>query len=285
MQGGCYLTRSEVILGIDAEILIKYRGERPTDAQLSRWSFDLCSAVGAKHFFIKDGMPPDEYRAASKAWHQAFNAHRLYAAWNAAPWGDEKTAMHKAIFADIGGAPEELRRAIELTNRRYPLDDDSGVPDDYRTPGLCWTQDGPPVYAKPGETLLEVSVWTRYYGEGYERGDILTLCAIAEWAEVNMQPCEVWYGGDSSGVCVARFDNARRSGLRAHLYGTAGRDYFKYDSDKARKHPKPCGLCIPDEPRFNQFGHGANYCAVSCSGCGKSFETRDGGATWGPHKD
>ena len=50
-------------MGIDARIVVRYRGEKPTQEQLSRWSWDLCRAVGARHFFISDGLPPAEYHA------------------------------------------------------------------------------------------------------------------------------------------------------------------------------------------------------------------------------
>lgn len=257
-------------MGIDAEMLIRYRGERPDDAQLNRWSWDLCNAIGARHFFISDGLQPDEYQSAVARWHAAFNDHPEYARYSS---GD-RTARD-AIVAAIGEPPKCARRAIELTNRVYRLDDESSVPPLYRAPGLAWMQDGDPMFAEPGETLLKVSLWTRYYGPGYERGDILTICAIAEWIERSMQPCEVWYGGDSSGVLAEPFGEKRRQELRAHLYGKNGRDYWGTFPT-----PKPCGLCVPGENRFNRHGWGGNYVAVSCGGCGKSFESRDGGANW-----
>jgi hypothetical protein len=273
-------------MGIDAEILIRYRGERPTDTQLTRWSWDLCNSVGAKHFFISDGLPPDEHNIAEKAWHAAFDAHPLYAKWQSKTDHTARNEVCTAIVADIGEPPKEMRRAIELTHRRYPLDEDSGVPLAYRASGLCWTQDGETLYANPGEHFLEVSLWTRYYGIGYERGDLLTICAVAEWIEANLQPCEVWYGGDSSGVCVEPFGEAQRHALRRHLYGKQGREYFGYFADKSSfPTPKPCGLCVAGENRFNQHGFGGGYVAVNCGGCGKSFETRDGGATWAEAKD
>ena len=43
-------------MGIDAKMLIRYRGERPTDADMNRWSWDLCRSIGARHFFTSDGV-------------------------------------------------------------------------------------------------------------------------------------------------------------------------------------------------------------------------------------
>lgn len=137
------------------------------------------------------------------------------------------------------------------------------------------------VEAASGETLLSITLWSRYYGVGYERVDLLTICAIAEWCERNIQGCEVWYGGDSSGVCITPFPEAERKVLRNHLYSSDGRSYFSYD--KRSEPPLPprsdCKLCIPDhEP--SRFGWGAAYAAYNCAGCGKRFITNDGGLTW-----
>lgn len=278
-------------MGIDAEILLRLKGPKPTDRQIAEWGDALCRSIGAKHFFICDGLPPEQYHPASEAWHKAFDAHPLYAEYEAARKRDDIFAgrqdnswreLHGRIIADIGKYPEERRRAIELTNYIYPIDEDrEGIPVEYREPGRCWTQDGDPIFAKPGEWFLEVSLYTWYYGIGYERGDLLTLCAVAEWCEVNIPNCEVWYGGDSSGVLAEPWPDEKRRELRKHLYSDMGRAYFNYSSryGQTPMHPKPCGLCI-DGGSFEQFGSGGNYIAVHCASCGKSFESRDHGASW-----
>lgn len=280
-------------MGIDARIVIKYRGEKPTQQQLTRWSWDICRAVGARHFFISDGLPPVEYAAAEKAWHAAFNAHALKPEFDAARSGPNAAwqDIRLKILADIGEPPKQLRRAIDFTCDDYTGEDfedrSCPVPERARGPGMVYFQDADPVYAAPGEWLLDVSVWSRFYGVNYERGDLLTLCAIAEWIEANMQPCEVWYGGDSSGVELAPFGDAARRKLRAHLYSLQGRDYFSSWGTPPRAMPPTCGLCVPGEERRQQYGSGMNgeYAAVSCAGCGKNFETRDSGATWTERKD
>lgn len=272
-------------MGIDAKMMIRYRGEKPTEKQLATWSWDLCRAIGARHFFISDGMPAEQYEKAETAWHIAFKEHPLYPRYRETyDGGNIDRVAHQAILDGIGKPPERLRRAIDFSGAVYGLED-SDIPDTHAKPGLAWSQDGPPVLAKPGEWLLSVSLWTRYYGVDYERGDILTLCAIAEWIETNMQPCEVWYGGDSGGACVELFDEAARKALKAHLFGQHGRDYFNHEPKGGYPTPKPCGLCIPGEPRFNRHGWGGNYVAVNCGGCGKSFESRDNGKTWVLKKD
>lgn len=260
-------------MGIDAEMLVRYRGPKPSERQIAEWSWNLCNSIGASKFFISDGLPGPEYKKASAAWHRAFNAHPLALDGK---WENDKT-IHQQILDSLGKPPEQLRRAIDLSFNAYA--------DDPAPPGAVWEQDGDDIVAGAGETFLKVSLWTRFYGEGYERGDILTICAVAEWIEQNMQPCEVWYGGDSSGVCAEPFPKERREELRALLYSQNGRDYFRFGAEgTSRIHPAPCGLCIPGEPRFSQCGWGQDYMAVHCQGCGKTFEKR-GNDPWKVSKE
>jgi hypothetical protein len=259
-------------MGIDAKIMIRIKqAERPSEEQLARWSWDICRSVGASKFFIKDGLPTEAYEPAYKAWHAAFNAHPLAGAWR------DNRELHKKIIEDIGPCPEELRRAIRLS-RDYS-DDDGGEP---VGDGKAYFQDGDTIFAADGEWFLEVSLWTRYYGVGYERGDLMTICAVAEWVEANIPTAVVYYGGDSSGVEAEPFNAAAREKLKQHFYSQNGRDYFDHDwfGKGPAPRPAPCGLCIPGEPRFNQHGSGPSFIAVNCAGCGKSFESRDNGATW-----
>jgi len=168
------------------------------------------------------------------------------------------------------------RRALDLTEVRYREDGDP-------PPGKRHREDAAAhFYAGEGEYLLRVSTMGRYYGVDYERGDILVYCAIAEWIEQNIANAEVYYGGDSSGVTLERFDEAKRKSLRAHLYSRQGRDYYVHDTEHI---PPTCAICIPGRPRFSQFGFGVNYCAVHCAGCGKSWTTRDRGKTWAEEKE
>lgn len=265
-------------MGIDAEMLVRYRGEKPTDTQLARWSWELCAAIGPDNFFVRDGLRGPEYKAAKAAWHEAFLAHPEAAALEVMGL-DGKQELHRRILADIGQPPQLLRRAIRLAG-------DTEYADAAEEVGRIYRQDGDPIVAEPGEWLLELSLWTRYYGPGYERGDILTICSIAEWCEANLQPCAVWYGGDSSGVVASLFDDGARRAMKAHLFGPSGRDYFNLfghalssPGDRLAL-PDLCGLCIPEEPRFVRNGFGQNFASVSCAGCAKRFESRDNGATW-----
>lgn len=270
-------------MGIDAEILVRnVPAATVTDDWLKEKSWQLVRAIGAGKFFINDGLPSPAYAVASKAWHEAFNTHPKYLEWKAAGERNEydlRREIHDQIFADIGKPPQELRLAIDRTLTRYREDDDPA-------PGSVYRQDGDDVNAEPGECLLELSLSGRYYGEGYERGDILAYCAIAEWLEINIPGCSVWYGGDSSGVCAQPFHAERRLALRRHLYSERGRDYFNYGGwGGYAKAPPACGLCPGGKYRGQQYGSGGNFSAFSCGGCGKNVCSRDGGKTWAEDKN
>jgi len=275
-------------MGIDAKMLLIVKGTKPSNEQVAVWGDRLCRSIGAKNFFVSDGLPPETYHVEYKKWHEDFNSHPAYKYFNLPDQPYEaRSKFHEEIIADIGECPEQLRRSIEFTNVSYPLDDEDYpdfTPED-RVPGKLWTQDEDPIKAVKDEWFLEVNLWTRYYGVGYERGDLMTICSVAEWCELNIPNCEVWYGGDSSGVLAAPFTEAERTKLKKHYYSQNGWDYygqgmfgrFARESDKA--HPEPCGLCI-GAGSFSQYGSGPQWSAVHCASCGKSFETRDQGQTW-----
>lgn len=257
-------------MGIDAKILLRLKGGEPSDAQIAEWAWDLARAVGADKFFLQDGLPKAAYKVALEKWLKAFDAHPKAPTFRLERDYDVRDALHKQILADIGEVPEELNRALELSDAY-----EDGID------GKIFHQDGDPILAANDEWFLTVNLWSRYYGIGYERGDLMTICAIAEWAEANIPNCEVWYGGDSSGVLAEKFDAAAREALKRHFYSPSGRDYFGgWAKQGSFPTPAPCGLCIPKEPRFNQHGFGQNFIAVNCGGCGKSFESRDNGKTW-----
>ncbi len=143
-------------------------------------------------------------------------------------------------------------------------------------------QDGPDVNPGPGETILEVHVWTRYYGIGYERGDLPFLLVLAEWLERKLPDGAVWYGGDSSGVCAAPFGKAARKKLLDHFASASGRDYYKsFSGDLVGAE---CPLC---KVAMQQFGYGPGPRAGSfvCHGCGYKVSTVDGGSTFTPYKE
>ena len=250
-------------MGVDAVMVVKIKADKPSDQQLKEWSFALCDSLGAKHFYVQDDLPYDEYVVASDAWYKAFKAHPQYPIWNDQKHPRQKEARAE-IIKDIGEAPRGRRLAIDL------------VRSEEGEPGKVFEQD-PPIIASENEWLLEVNLMTRYYGEGYERGDLLMICATAEWCEANLPGAEVWYGGDSR--AIEPFPTSRQVALRQHLYSRKGRDYFDYGLRVEA--PKPCGLCRTKNGEFSQYSWGpGNGGRVICRGCGKHFQTEDGGVSW-----
>lgn len=152
-------------------------------------------------------------------------------------------------------------------------------------PGKSYWQDGPTLHAKAGETYLEVHLWTRYYGKGYERGNLMAICATAEWIEMNVPNSRVLYGSDSSGVCAEPFGEEERRELKRHAYSTYGRDYFKpYRAEDQEFFPTEmvaeCKLCVPQYYQPVRYGFGKDWASYACAVCGLRRETRDAGKTW-----
>lgn len=127
-----------------------------------------------------------------------------------------------------------------------------------------------------------VSLSGRYYGEGYERGDLMLYINVAEWLERRLPGCTVYYGGDSGDV-ARPFDRIRRGELFDH-FAAYGHKPYRGAFDRAEIMPRTdgierpsCDLCL--RPLI-QHGFGPRYAAFVCHGCGYSTETRDGGETW-----
>ena len=147
--------------------------------------------------------------------------------------------------------------------------------------GKIYYQDGDPITAEPEEWLLEVNLVGRYYNIGYTRGDIILYISIAEWLEINVPDIEIWYGGDSSGVCAEPFTLKLRNLLKTHFFSPQSRSYFRpHEFQENRPYPPKCNLCPPGLDRRMQCGYNEGYSKYHCRGCGKSFESRDKGATW-----
>jgi hypothetical protein len=139
------------------------------------------------------------------------------------------------------------------------------------------TQDGPDIVPGPGETFVRVSLWCRFYGVGYERGDLPFLIAVAAWLEerfaLDKREAAIWYGGDSSGACAEPFGPDEREALFQHFVKHGHRPYL---DDRRSTHL--CSFCL--EP-MREYGWGPfNKVQAICGGCGKEEETTDGGATW-----
>lgn len=112
---------------------------------------------------------------------------------------------------------------------------------------------------------LRVPLWGRYYGPGYERGNLWDYIAVAEWIERNLDGT-VYYRGDSGGMeDLVIFDRAYRQSLIAHWAEHGGRPYYQ-SSGWPRSGPEAplCPLC---EKRATQYGSGGTFASWTCDGC------------------
>jgi len=141
-----------------------------------------------------------------------------------------------------------------------------------------YVQDGPDMKPNPGEQFIEVHLWGRYYGVGYERGDLPAYCAIASWLEHRIPGCVVYYGGDSSGILAEPFGPEVRERLWSHFCAVGHQSYHGV-FDRGEKGPKEswCDFC---NRQMERYGYGNTYAMYRCSGCEWQVDTRDGGVTW-----
>lgn len=119
---------------------------------------------------------------------------------------------------------------------------------------------------------LWVSLWGRYYGEGYERGDLWAYVAIAEWLERNLSDCTIYYGGDS-GDRIELFGKSARTELISHWASEGGRPYYAREGKDARwltTNPlqPTCPLC---ERPATQYGTGQQFASWTCDGCSRHW--------------
>lgn len=157
--------------------------------------------------------------------------------------------------------------------RNKPLD----YPKNYRNSNPnphVYEQDGDDFVISKEHTMLEVPLSSRYYGKGYERGPLFNYIAMAEFLEFLIPECRVYYGGDSSGVCLELFDKSAREDLIKHFIKNNGRNNYlrAFDADKNKNTPD-CPVC---EVNMFRNGWGNNYSLYTCAGCGWMISTKDG---------
>jgi len=141
-----------------------------------------------------------------------------------------------------------------------------------------YEQDGPTIKPQDGEQFIEVHLWTRFWGDGYERGDILLAINVAEFLETQFPECEVWMGGDSSGINAELFDKVARAKAKK-LFFKVGHAPYRENNSVGDFGGRYCGFC---QHQMNQYGFGGqgNYAGFICYGCGLKEETRDAGKSW-----
>lgn len=116
---------------------------------------------------------------------------------------------------------------------------------------------------------LRVPLWGRYYGPGYERGDLWQYIAIAEWIERNLH-ATVYYGGDSGGCeQMVAFDKAYRQELISHWADKGGTPYYQTGWGRSAGVAAPiCPLC---EHPATQYGSGGSFASWTCDACGRHW--------------
>jgi hypothetical protein len=144
-------------------------------------------------------------------------------------------------------------------------------------------QDGEPETFPETTQLVEVHLSGRYYGEGYERGDLPTICSICDWIEFNVPHAELWYGGDSSGVCAEPFTKHKRELLLEYFYEHGHKPYRK--GFKLHNNYATCDRC---HIKMNDVGGGGGTTFFSCGGCNEKVIADDKSNVlkrWRGHKD
>lgn len=131
-------------------------------------------------------------------------------------------------------------------------------------------QDGDTVVPSDGEQFIEVRLWGRYYGVGYERGPLMEYISIAQWLEIVIPDCVVLYGGDSSGICAEPFDAAAREKLFRHFIEVGHSAYHGFFGEGPG-----CDFCLGKA--MSNHGGSSRYDFYSCHGCGKHVIAVKGG--------
>ena len=125
-----------------------------------------------------------------------------------------------------------------------------------------YEQDGPDIVPESGETFIEAHLMGRYWGAGYERGDIAFYVVLAEWLERVIPGGSVWYGGDSSGICASPFNATERARYLDHLASENGADYFQRSRWGGAVH---CDFCDADMPSYRTGPNGDGYICAGCN--------------------
>ena len=129
-------------------------------------------------------------------------------------------------------------------------------------------QDGPDIHPEKDETLIRVHLSTRYYGPGYESGNFPLIYVLAQYLEEKIPNSQIFYGGDSSGICATLFDSRARMKLFQH-YAREGHQPYRLNGDTG----EVCKFC---KVRVVQYGWGPNYKAFQCNGCGYKIIIKNG---------
>lgn len=133
-----------------------------------------------------------------------------------------------------------------------------------------------------GSTLVECHLSGRYYGPGYERGDIVSILGIAKWLRARFDKdlrerdertaagfaqCTLYYGGDSSSSLDV-LDDKLEAELWDHFCSKDSRNYFTKGWNPSGTTMPPCNFCKID---MVSSGGGGACVYVHCNGCGARY--------------
>lgn len=195
---------------------------------------------------------------------------------------DRVRSLAWALAGTMGHDRFMIHRPREGGPGRHCLSIVEPFVDEYdEAPGLIGRrviqQDAPPIVAADDEQFIRVHLFGRYYGKGYERGDWPFLRSVMEWLEVCIPGCEVWYGGDSSGVEHQHYGPVERADLNRHFLLYGHRPYLSGFGFMAGEAPR-CSFC--KEPMIHSGGGGGlgvpgAYDLFRCTGCGEQVVRDD----------
>lgn len=171
------------------------------------------------------------------------------------------TIGYREFFID----PEKDRHAISFVSDdhvKYPEDYEQvmGKPYVHGAPAV-WFQDGDEIIAQPNEQFLEVHLYSRYYGEEYARGDWTKIFFVLMWCVYNIPNVEVWYGGDSSGICAEHMTSERMNRM-TQFYLTSGNETYWMNQKTEFK----CDFCQRGVVNSGGGGTSEFYHCDSCGG-------------------
>lgn len=121
--------------------------------------------------------------------------------------------------------------------------------------------------------MWDVSLFCRYYGEGYERGPGSELAGVLYFLASQPDIREVRYGGDSSGTGGEVYTQETALGLFEKFCRTGHLPYTQvFDSNREGVDRPECSYC---ERPMHRNGFGGKYAAFYCEGCGEVLTLRD----------
>jgi hypothetical protein len=132
------------------------------------------------------------------------------------------------------------------------------------------------VRERPGWTTLRVNIFSRYYGPGYERGDLPFLLALARFLEDIVPASYILYGSDS-GDTLEYFGRDEQEDLWDHFVSVQYEPYHRAFTPLSGQAPPSCGFC-GDVPMSNHGG-GAGVEFYECHGCGLRLKQFSDGHT------